>query len=281
MGTIAISTQERWNAGDRTVGGRLNMNPTGLCPINRGNLFQFEGETWMDLTCAFSDAPIFGNHRSQFNYQKLAAPRNPLDSIYINNRFYYFECYLKDWLYDNSNLLIFQCKYGDYYPQVAIWVSDDASPGVLKFRVVVQTNSTTPDAAVHDPATNFYPVAITSNQKLRFLVEIDWQTNNTGRVYIELNGTPILNESLQTLDAQANPSQPKYPNVLIGPYCFPWVDPGPAPAVAIREMYTRNLIVGNSDFTRTEFKALIETPVDPPPPTGTNNTNEITGIYTN
>ncbi len=279
MGTIALDVRERWNAGDRTVSGKLNWNTAGLCPVGRGILdfTTFPGETWVEMTCAESD-PLTGgttasNKRTEFAFGSDYDPR------LTNNQYYHFETYFKDYLADSTspnscNHLMQQFKYGAYYPQLAVWPKNVG--GVLKFQVVRQI-STTPDSATFE-TQNIHTIAdVPNNTKLIWDYDILWRDDNTGHIKIYINGTIVLNlTGIQTMDEAANPANPPVPKFRCGPYCF-----GLFNSIKSRTIFYKDVIIGNNDFADfAAFQTYINGSNPLPPPTE-DNTNTVTGIFIN
>lgn len=268
--TIALDVQKRWDAGDRTVGGALNMNPSGLCPPGRGVLeTPFDLETWLNMTCAQSDPVTGSNKRTEGKFGFDG------DTRIANNQFYYIETYFEDYAPDgtspnSTNHLFFQWKFGADYPQFATWVIN--SGGVLKFQAVRQWSATTGITSPQNQSTNII-ANLLNNQKIVWGFDIGWAGDNTGHIKIYLNGSVVLNlTGIQTMDGGSTT-----PPFRFGPYCF-----GGFNSILERTIYYRRIVIGNNDFASyEEFEAAINPSTPLPPTTGGTNTNEIPGIYIN
>lgn len=236
--------------GDRTAGGRLNVNSSGLSCMPDGmrdtTIQARIGRYAMRSIVRTTDVLCGGSFRDEY----LEVKNGP-DSV-INNRFYAVSFFPQDYypggLVDIRDELIMQWKSTtqDIYPFVAVWVRPDASGLFSNLVLVVQYNITNPIATTY--TTKTYTIGrLTSDKWTDLAFDIGWKYDNTGyiKVYLNNNPAPVVSYSGPTIALPFNTSAFRLPSFRNGIYKFPWHNnPGPF-AITQRIMYFDELKIGS------------------------------------
>lgn len=240
--------------GDRTVGGKLNLNSSGLsCAVDGmqvSSTYARVGTKSLHSICRFSDATCGGSKRDEF-----AVFKNNADSV-TKDQFYNFSCYI-DNLYpsgvvDGEDFLIMQFKSTsqDNFPFVAIWVSPDASGLYSNYVLVIQTASTA-GAAVKDTTITRVLARAYSNSWVDFTLNIDWKSDASGQTDVHMNRVLKASVTGQNMNPVWNPSVPRYPSFRCGLYCFGWN--GGIDVVDRRDAYYDEIKVGTTGTVSDYF----------------------------
>ena len=211
--------------GDRTVGGKLNLNSSGLsCRVDGMQVstdFARVGTKSIRSIVDSGDALCGLSYRDEFSVFK-----NNADST-VKDRFYGFSFYPYNWypagVVDTKNGLIFQCKSTsqDAYPFVAIHTRPDAS-GLYTNYVLDIKYSTVVDDATSESETLYILGRVYANQWVDFTLDIDWQYNSSGSVKVYMNGGLVRTVTGQNMNPPFNESAIRYPNGRFGIYQFGW-----------------------------------------------------------
>jgi len=233
--------------GDRTAGGKLNLNNTGLsCTVDGMQVsatFARVGSKSIHSICRYADPLCGSSHRDEW-----ALFKNNADSTVKESKFN-FSLYL-DGLYpggvvDGDDFLVMQFKSTsqDIFPFVAIWVMKDASGLFSNYVLQIQTASTA-GAAVKETTTTRILGRAYSNTWVDFSLDIDWQWDATGQTDVYMDGVLKTSVTGRNMNPPWNVAAPRYPSFRCGLYCFGWNN-GPD-VVTRRDAYYDEIKIGNT-----------------------------------